>query len=260
MHMDLQISNQLLLVGGASSGLGKAVATQLLSEGAHVIAVARSSDALQELRQTHPYKVEIVVGDLTLDATLGELAQLIGNRSLSGALINAGGPPAMTALETTLSDWDAAYATVLRWKVALTQLLVPGMMSRGYGRLVFIESASVKQPIENLVLSNAFRLAVVGFVKTLSQEVAHSGVTLNILAPGYHATPAMERLYKKKSEQTGMSMEEAMLQYISQTKVGFLGAAADFASLAVWLLSPHSRYLTGQTISVDGGIIKGTMG
>lgn len=258
--MDLQLNDQLFLVGGATSGLGNAVAETLLQEGARIIAVARTAARLQELKNRFPYHVEVVEGDSTQPETVERILQQIGNRRVHGALINAGGPPAMQAMESTLADWDAAYHQVLRWKVELTQQLVKKMQEHDYGRLVFIESASVKQPMENLVLSNAFRLAVVGFVKTLSQEVAHSGVTLNILAPGYHATPAMERLYKKKSDQTGMSIEEAMLQYISQTRVGFLGDADDFATLAVWLLSPHSRYLTGQTISVDGGIIKGTMG
>jgi 3-oxoacyl-[acyl-carrier protein] reductase len=258
--MNLEISNQLFIVGGATSGFGKAVAEALLAEGANIIAVARTEEKLHVLQTTHPYKVEILAGDLTQSGTIKKLNTLIGGRQIHGALINAGGPPAMTVMETKLEDWDNAYKNVMRWKIELTQSLVPAMINYKYGRLLFVESASVKQPMENLVLSNSMRLAVVGFVKTLSQEIAHEGITLNVLAPGYHATAAMERLFKKKTEQTNMSIDDAMLQYVSQTRVGFLGAAEDFASLAVWLLSPHSRYLTGQTISVDGGVIKGTMG
>lgn len=258
--MNLEINNRLFIVGGATSGFGKAVAEGLLKEGANIIAVARTADKLHALQKTHPYKVEIIAGDITQSETIKRLVALIGDRQIHGALINAGGPPAMTVMETKLEDWDNAYKNVMRWKIELTQALIPAMINNKYGRLLYIESASVKQPMENLVLSNSMRLAVVGFVKTLSQEIAHEGITLNVLAPGYHATSAMERLFKKKSEQTGMSIDDAMLQYISQTRVGFLGAAEDFASLAVWLLSPHSRYLTGQTISVDGGVIKGTMG
>lgn len=258
--MDLQLTNQLFIVGGATSGFGKAVAEGLLREGARIIAVARSADKLQQLQKSHPFQVEIVPGDITLPETLDALFERIGNRRIEGALVNAGGPPALKAMETTLADWDAAYHSVLRWKVDFTLRLIPLLAAHNYGRVVYIESASVKQPMENLVLSNALRLAVVGFVKTLSQEVAHQGITLNVLAPGYHATGAMDRLFRKKSEQSGISMEEAMLQYISQTPVGFLGAAEDFAGLALWLLSAQSRYLTGQTISVDGGVIRGTMG
>lgn len=258
--MNLEINNQLFIVGGATSGFGKAVAEALLNEGANIIAVARTEEKLHVLQTTHPYKVEIVSGDLTQSDTIKKLKEVIGGRQIHGALINAGGPPAMTVMETKLEDWDNAYKNIMRWKIELTQSLIPSMVENKYGRLLYIESASVKQPMENLVLSNSMRLAVVGFVKTLSQEIAHEGITLNVLAPGYHATSAMHRLFKKKSEQTGITIDDAMLQYISQTRVGFLGAAEDFASLAVWLLSPHSRYLTGQTISVDGGFIKGTMG
>jgi 3-oxoacyl-[acyl-carrier protein] reductase len=258
--MNLDIKEQLFIVGGATAGFGKAVAEALLNEGAQIIAIARTEDKLHNLQKSYPYKVEIVAGDITQSETIQRLLSLIKDRQIHGVLVNAGGPPAMTVMETKLEDWDNAYKNVLRWKVELTQALIPGMIKHKYGRILFIESASVKQPMENLVLSNSLRLAAVGFVKTLSQEIAQEGITLNVLAPGYHATAAMDRLFKKKSEQTGITMEEAMLQYISQTRVGFLGAAEDFASLAVWLLSPHSRYLTGQTISVDGGVIKGTMG
>lgn len=258
--MNLEINNQLFIVGGATSGFGKAVAEALLNEGAAIIAVARTEEKLHSLQTKHPYKVEILAGDITQSDTIKKLKELIGDRQIHGALINAGGPPAMTVMETKLEDWDNAYTNVMRWKIELTQSLIPSMIKNKYGRLLYVESASVKQPMENLVLSNSMRLAVVGFVKTLSQEIAHEGITLNVLAPGYHATSAMDRLFKKKSEQTGITIDDAMLQYVSQTRVGFLGAAEDFASLAVWLLSPHSRYLTGQTISVDGGVIKGTMG
>lgn len=260
MTMDLALANQLFIIGGATSGFGKAVAEALLNEEANIIAVARTEEKLHALQSAHPYKVEIVCGDITQSETIKNLLALVGDRQIHGALINAGGPPAMTVMETTLADWDNAYQSVLRWKVALVQGLIPSMKNYQYGRLLFIESASVKQPVENLVLSNSLRLAVVGFVKTLSQEIAHEGITLNVLAPGYHATAAMNRLFKKKTEADKITMEEAMLHFINQTDVGFLGAAEDFASLAAWLLSPHSRYLTGQTISVDGGMIKGVMG
>jgi 3-oxoacyl-[acyl-carrier protein] reductase len=134
------------------------------------------------------------------------------------------------------------------------------MVKNKYGRILFIESATVKQPLENLVLSNSLRAAVVGMVKTLSQEIASTGVTLNVMAPGSHNTPAIDRIYKKKSEQTGLPFEQVRATAIQQIPVGFLGEAADFASLAAWLLSPYSRFITGQTISVDGGAVRGIMG
>lgn len=134
------------------------------------------------------------------------------------------------------------------------------MKEAGYGRIVFVESMSVKQPVENLVLSNSLRMAVIGMAKTLSREIASSGITVNVMAPGYHATPAIDRLVAKKMEQSGKPEREIIEGFTSSVPVGFMGSTADFASLAAWLMSPHSRYITGQTISVDGGAISGSMG
>jgi len=254
--MNLQMHDQLFIIGGATSGFGKAIAEALLAEGTRIIAVARGEEKLKALQAAAPERVEILAGDLSDSAVIRQLVAVVGDRQLHGLVINAGGPPAKTVLETTLEDWDNAYRSLLRWKVELTQALVPKMMERQYGRVIYIESSSVKQPLENLVLSSSLRVAVVGMVKTLSQEIAKSGVTLNILGPGSHDTPAIDRIYRKKSEQTGLPVEEVREKAIAQIPVGALGLPADFASLALWLLSPHSRYVTGQTITLDGGSVK----
>jgi 3-oxoacyl-[acyl-carrier protein] reductase len=246
--MNLELNNQLFLVGGATSGFGKAVADALMKERARVIVIARGKEKLKEQYANEPL-AEIVEGDITQHETIELIKNVVGNRQLHGILINAGGPPAKTVLETTLEDWDDAYQKILRWKVELTQTFVPAMMKAGYGRLVYVESSSVKQPIENLVLSTSLRLAV----------VAKSGVTLNVLAPGSHNTPAIDRLYVKKSDQTGLPFDEVKKNAIQQIPVGVLGEATDFASLAVWLLSKYSSYITGQTITVDGGMVRGTL-
>ncbi|NCI48247.1 SDR family oxidoreductase [Sediminibacterium soli] len=257
--MNLHLNNQLFIVCGASSGFGKAIAEALISEEASVIAVARRTDKLETLASLAPERVTIVAGDITDEETRQKTIAAIGGRQLHGALINAGGPPAKTVMETTAEDWDNAYRTLLRWKVAFTQALVPLMQPYGYGRLLFIESASVKQPLENLVLSNSLRVAVVGMVKTLSQEIARTGITANVIGPGSHNTPAIDRIYHKKSEQTGLPFEQIKTAAVNQIPVGALGEADDFASLALWLLSPASRYITGQTITVDGGVVRGTL-
>jgi 3-oxoacyl-[acyl-carrier protein] reductase len=258
--MNLYLHNQLFIIGGATSGLGRAIATALVNEDARVIAIARSADQLQLLQEQYPNNIETLSLDITQPTAIESILNAIGDRQLHGVVLNAGGPPAKTVLETTMDDWDAAYNNILRWKVALTKALIPFMQAHNYGRCVFVESYSVKQPVENLVLSNSLRLAVVGMVKTLSLEVAPQGITLNILAPGSHNTPAINRIYKKKSEQTGIDELTVKAAAVAQIPVQFLGEAEDFASMAVWLLSKHSRYLTGQTISVDGGAVKGTMG
>lgn len=258
--MNLKIKKQLFIVGGATSGFGKAVTIALLAEGAKVIAIARGEKRMKALTKKYPDQLEGIIGDITQTETIARIEKAVGRRKLSGMLINAGGPPAMSFLETQLSDWDTAYQNVLRWKVEMTQRFLPKMINQQYGRIVYVESVSVKQPVKNLVLSNSLRLGVVGFVKTLSQEIADQGVNLNILGPGYHGTPAMERLFIKRSETEKISIDQAKADFEAQTGTGKLGDPRDFASLAVWLLSPVSRYITGQTISVDGGLVKGVMG
>ncbi len=124
--MDLQINNQLFVVGGATSGFGKAIAEALLHEGAFVIAVARGEEKLKELQAAYP-AVESLAGDLTQSAVIAQLKQVVGDRQLHGIVVNAGGPPAKQTLETTLEDWDNAYRSLLRWKVELTQTFVPAM-------------------------------------------------------------------------------------------------------------------------------------
>jgi 3-oxoacyl-[acyl-carrier protein] reductase len=258
--MEMNMLNQLFVVGGASSGLGRATAERLLKEGGKVIAVARGAEKLKELLAQFPEQVEPLIIDITSDSATGAIIEKLAGRQLHGIVVNAGGPPAMTVLESKLSDWDQAYKSVLRWKVDLVTSLLPLMIKNKYGRVLFIESASVKQPMPNLVLSNAFRLAVIGFLKTLSQEVAAEGVTLNALAPGFHDTAALNRLINKKVEQKNISEALAKEEFARDTPVGLLGSPTDFASLAVWLLSAQSRFVTGQTISIDGGVIRGTMG
>jgi 3-oxoacyl-[acyl-carrier protein] reductase len=254
--MNLQLQGQLYAVTGATSGFGRAIAEALIKEGAHIIINARREDKLLKFQEQYPDQIQIVAGDITTDATISKLVNTVGQRNLAGLVVNAGGPPAMSFVKSNISDWDDAYESLLRWKVKLTKELLPVLQKDNSGRIVYIESASVKQPIDNLVLSNSLRLAVVGFVKTLSNEVGHTGVTMNIIAPGYHNTAAMDRLFANKSETLNISKEAAKEKFESEILSGQMGEPEDLASLACWLLSPYSKYITGQTISVDGGLIK----
>jgi len=259
--MDLKIENQTFIVCGSSSGFGRAIAEQLLDEGASVIAVARRKDKLDELRQKVPSKVVTIGGDLTKDQTLEEIWEAAADTdSLHGLVVNAGGPPAMSALETSMDDWDESYELVMRWKIDLAKRIIPLLQNQNYGRILFVESQSVKQPVPNLVLSNAFRAGVVGFAKTLSREIASNGITVNILAPGSHSTPAIERVIQKESDVQNISYEQAKAQKEEAIPVGRMGKPEEIASLAAWLLSPHAAYVTGQTISHDGGVIRGLFG
>jgi len=258
--MDLNLKGKYFLVTGAGSGFGRAIAEALIKEGAFVFANSRTESKLEELKKMAPNQVEYLAADISIPLEQERVLNMIGDRVLSGAVINAGGPPAKSAMEAKLNDWDAAYKSLVRWKVRLTKKLVERFIGWEYGRLVFVESISVKQPVENLVLSNAFRMAIVGYVKTLSQEVAGKGINLNIMAPGYHDTHAMKRIIAKKAETLKISEAKARKYIEAETPLGKMGDAKDFAEMALWLLSPNSRYVTGQTISIDGGLNKGSFG
>ncbi|HMB98345.1 MAG TPA: SDR family oxidoreductase, partial [Balneolaceae bacterium] len=149
---------------------------------------------------------------------------------------------------------------VMRWKIELALKLMPHFIERKYGRVLFLESKSVKQPIPQLVLSNAFRAGVTGFAKSLATEVANRGITVNVLAPGAHDTPAIERVIQKQSQSKNISYEAAKKEMEDSIPAGRLGSPNEIASLAAWLLSPRSSYVTGQTISHDGGAVSGLFG
>lgn len=259
--MDLKLTDQRFIVCGASSGFGKAIALALLEENAHCILVARRGALLkQEFGDRFRGQVDIVEVDLTDASAIDRILNHASGKELHGVVINAGGPPTGTPLETKIEQWDEAYNLVMRWKIDLTLRLAPQLAKQEYGRILFVESKSIKQPIPSLVLSNAFRAGIVGFAKSLATEVAGKGVTVNVMAPGAHNTPAIERVIKKRSEARQISIEQARVEMEKDIPVGRFGKAEEFASLASWLLSPHAGYVTGQTISHDGGDIKGLFG
>lgn len=165
--MDLKLTDQRFIVCGASSGFGEAIARQLLIEGARVVLVARRGDTLREKFGHFDDKTEIVEGSLIYNETLDKIEKSAQKDDLHGILLNAGGPPTGTPLQTNMKDWDAAWQLVMRWKIDLSLRLAPILKEKGYGRMLFIESQSVKQPLPALVLSNAFRAGVVGFANHL---------------------------------------------------------------------------------------------
>jgi len=257
--MDLNLTGKEFIICGATSGFGHAIAMQLLEEGAKVFAIARNEEKLRELHEAYPNRSEYLTGDISLEDTLKKLLKMTEKRNISGILVNAGGPPAKQFAETTMDDWDQAYFQLTRWKVAITLALLPRFLNQGYGRFVYIESAAVKQPLDNLVLSTSMRLAVVGFVKTLSLEHADKGVTFNILAPGFHHTPAVERLIEKRAEGNKISKREALQQIENSIPMRHAGNVGHFASLAAWLFSPLADYVTGQVYVVDGGLVRSSL-
>ncbi len=257
--MDLQINQQTFIVGGCTSGFGLSTCLALINEGANVIGIARNQEPLDKLSQSYPNKFYPIAGDITTPEVIEKVVDSGIQKEVSGIFVNAGGPPAKKFEETTISDWDNAYKSLLRWKVQLTQKLIPHFRSKGYGRFVYLESSSVKQPIDNLALSTSLRLSVVGMMKTLSQELAGTGINFNMIAPGSHNTPAIYRLMEKKAKSENISFEDAKTAFIENQPSKSLGKPEHLASLAVWLLSPLSEFVNGQVYAIEGGAVKGTL-
>lgn len=255
--MDLSMQKQNFLVLGASSGLGRAVAEKIQEEGGFPILVARSEDKLQDFKSQYP-RSRTIVADIMREEGIDVILEELRDVRIHGVLINAGGPPAGTFLKSSLEDWDIGYRMVFRWKVNLLLKLLPSLIENNYGRIVFIESVSIKKPIEGLVLSNAYRMSVVGLMKSIINEIQGKDITLNIIGPGYHQT---ERLNNLIADQAATEEEKKKIEdsFADRTAVGRLGNPEDLASITTWLLSPRAGYVTGQTILIDGGLYKGSL-
>lgn len=258
--MDLKIVNNYFIVCGAGAGFGRAIAEQLAENGAYVLVISRTEEKLVSLVNSYPANIEYICGDIMTDTIQQNALGWVGERKLSGIVFNAAGPPAGGVDGVDMGKWDEAWLNIVRWKINFVYKLLPYFRKQKYGRMLFIESVSVKEPVANLVLSNAMRPAIVGFASTLSQEVAGDGITVNILAPGYHNTAAMERLFVKKAELEGITLSEAKKAFEKDIPVGAMGEPHEMATLASWLLSPLSRYVTGQTITHDGGMVRSIFG
>ena len=253
--MNLSLKRQKFLVLGASSGFGRHVAERICQEGGDPILVARSEEKLKNFVDSHP-DATYVTADLFTEEGLQKLINALDGVTIHGVLINSGGPPS-GSFPMDMEDWDRGYQMVLRWKIELMQWLMPRFEAAGYGRLVFIESVSVREPIAGLVLSNVYRMAVVGLMKSIVNELNGQDILLNVLGPGYHLTDRLENLIAAKSRDLGISETQVTEQFAENTTLKRLGDPGSMAELAVWLLSSHNSYLTGQVIPVDGGLTRG---
>jgi 3-oxoacyl-[acyl-carrier protein] reductase len=172
---------------------------------------------------------------------------------------NTGGPPAGTHDTLTLADWDRATALLLRSVVELTGAALPGMKERGWGRILCVTSVAVKQPVDNLMLSNSLRAAVTGFAKTLSREVAAHGITVNTILPGYTATERVVELNRADAAREGVDEQEIQARLVAAIPAGRLAEPAEFAALAAFLASERAGYITGGAFAVDGGWLRGLL-
>jgi 3-oxoacyl-[acyl-carrier protein] reductase len=255
--MNLGLENRQALVTGASRGLGRAIALALAAEGAKVTAVARDTDRLSQLAAeaaTGPGSITPMACDLANATAIQGLSQVLEHTDV--LVLNTGGPPAGTAADIADAVWTAQFEAMFLSAIRLTRLALPGMRKRGFGRIIAVVSSGVVQPIPNLAVSNAIRMALVGWAKTLSSEVANQGITVNCLAPGRIATDRVAEIDGARARREGIGLDEVERQSRATIPAGRYGEAAEFASLATFLASTQASYMTGDIIRVDGGLIR----
>ncbi len=251
--MDLQISGKKALVLGASRGLGAAIAAGLAAEGVKVFAAARGADKIQATENIVPVAVDL--SDAASVAMLIEKLHAEGGVDI--VVNNSGGPKAGPALGQSSENWVAAFQSMATSIFSITDAMLTGMITRKWGRVITIGSSGVVQPIANLALSNGVRAAVAGWSKTLASEVARHGITVNLILPGRIATDRVRELDGIKAEKTGASLEAVQEASRNEIPVGRYGKPEEFAAVAVFLASSQASYVTGSSIRVDGGMIRG---
>jgi 3-oxoacyl-[acyl-carrier protein] reductase len=255
--MKLGLGKRRALVTGASRGLGRAIALALAEEGAQVLAVARDLQRLGHLEEADERGQGGILGyacDLADASAIAGLAPLVGHVDI--LVINTGGPPPGPADDTSDEVWTRQFEAMFLSAIRLTRLVLPGMRERRFGRILVVTSSGVIQPIPNLAVSNALRSALIGWAKTLANEVAGDGVTVNCLAPGRIATDRVAELDKKRAEREKIDVEQVAKESRSTIPVGRYGDPTEFAAVAVFLASEQASYMTGGVVRVDGGMIR----
>ena len=259
--MDFGLTNRVALVAAGSKGLGRAVAEELAAEGAAVVICARGREGLNQACQEmtgRGLRVHGVVADVAVagepERVVAETTKTFGSPDI--VVTNSGGPRSGAFDTLSDADWDAAVRTLLTSAVAFARAALPAMRAKRWGRIINITSIAARQPVDGLMLSNSLRSGVLAFAKTLSNEVAAGGITVNCLLPGYTRTDRVVDLANQRAA-AGGDAGDLLRQWEAEVPMKRLGEPREFAALAAFLASERASYITGQAIAVDGGWIRG---
>jgi len=261
--MDMGLKDRVAIVAASSQGLGKAVALGLAREGARLAICARTESTLnrtaEEIRKETGVEVLARPVDVTdyeqVRSFISETNERFGRVDI--CVTNAGGPPAKPFSETTVEDWQAEVNLNLMSTLYFVREVLPLMQKRKWGRLISITSLSVKQPVDNLVLSNSVRSAVSGLMKTLSNEYGKDNILINNVCPGYTLTSRLDELSGRLAKAEGVDSSEIQQRWAQQVPLGRVGRPEEFANVVVFLASECASYVTGVSISIDGGLVRG---
>ncbi len=264
--MNLGLRGKVALVAASSRGLGRAVAEELAAEGAHLVMCARGEPALREaaeaIRAASPdVRVLALAADLSDPAAVERVvaAGLAEFGRIDVLVTNTGGPPAGPFESHSADAWREAVRANLDSVVNLTRAVLPGMKERRWGRIVNVTSIAVKQPVDNLILSNSVRAAVTGFARTLANEVAPFGITVNNVMPGYTRTQRVDELAARNAALRDSTPDAELAVWERQIPMARLGEPREFAAMVAFLASDRASYTTGASIPVDGGWIRGLL-
>lgn len=263
--MDLGIKGKVALVTAGSKGLGRASALDLSREGCRVAICSRTTaeveQAAEEISAETGNEVVAFTADMSLEA---DITRLVADTKASLGdpeilVVNAGGPPPGNYDSTAISEYPKAIELTLMSGVRLTHACLPAMREKGWGRIVFISSISVKQPIAFLLLSNMARSGLTGFMKTVASEIAASGVTLNAVLPGSHLTDRIRNTAQKRAEDEGRALDEILAETAEKIPMRRIGDPGELAALVTFLASSRASFITGTSTVVDGGAYMGLM-
>ena len=261
--MDLGLKNRVALVAASSQGIGRATAEGFAAEGCRVAMCARNSHTLQaaadNIRKEYGVEVLAEAFDVTDAAAVGRFVAAVAQKfgTVDICVTNAGGPPAKGFLAASLDEWQRALEMNFLSTVYFAREVIPHMQRQRWGRIITLTSITTKQPVADLVLSNAARAAVVGLVKSLANEFGKDGILVNNVGPGFTATDRLKELAKTRAGASGKTEQDLFEGWAADAPLKRLGQPREVAETIVWLASERASYITGQTVLVDGGAYKG---